>query len=58
MGEKKKRRWGDRRDGRWVRETPGLQSVMPVFLNRLSITFFLLKIKSVRNTKLRTPENA
>ena len=24
----KKRRWGDRRDGRWVREAPGLQTVM------------------------------
>lgn len=28
MSEKKKRKWGDRRDGRWVRETPGLQTVM------------------------------
>ena len=28
MSEKKKRRWGDRRDGRWVREAPGLQTVM------------------------------
>lgn len=26
--EKRKRRWGDRRDARWVRETPGLQTVM------------------------------
>lgn len=26
--EKYKRRWGDRRDARWVRETPGLQTVM------------------------------
>ena len=25
---KKKRRWGDRRDGRWVKESPGLQTVM------------------------------
>lgn len=23
-----KRKWGDRRDGRWVRDTPGLQTVM------------------------------
>jgi hypothetical protein len=28
MSEKKKKRWGDRRDARWVRETPGLQTVM------------------------------
>ena len=28
MSEKKKKRWGDRRDGRWVREAPGLQTVM------------------------------
>ena len=26
--EKKKRRWGDRRDGRWVKDAPGLQTVM------------------------------
>ena len=26
--EKPKRRFGDRRDGRWVREAPGLQTVM------------------------------
>lgn len=28
MSEKVKRRWGDRKDGRWVKETPGLQTVM------------------------------
>jgi hypothetical protein len=28
MSEKKKKHWGDRRDARWVRETPGLQTVM------------------------------
>ncbi len=28
MPEKKKRQWGDRRDGRWIKDTPGLQSVM------------------------------
>lgn len=28
MNEKTKRRFGDRRDGRWVREVPGLQTVM------------------------------
>ena len=26
--EKKKRRWGDRRDARFVRDVPGLQTVM------------------------------
>ena len=26
--EKKKRRWGDRKDGRWVKDAPGLQTVM------------------------------
>ena len=25
---KRKRRWGDRRDGRWVRDVPGLQTIM------------------------------
>lgn len=28
MSEKKKKRWGDRRDARWVRDVPGLQSIM------------------------------
>lgn len=28
MEKQVKRRWGDRRDARWVRETPGLQTVM------------------------------
>ena len=26
--EKPKRRWGDRKDGRWVKDVPGLQSIM------------------------------
>lgn len=26
--EKQKKRWGDRKDGRWVRDVPGLQTVM------------------------------
>ncbi len=26
--EKRKRKWGDRKDGRWVRDVPGLQAVM------------------------------
>ena len=28
MAEDRKRRWGDRRDGRWVREITGLQAIM------------------------------
>lgn len=28
MNTEKKRRWGDRKDGRWVKDIPGLQSVM------------------------------
>lgn len=28
MSEKRKRKWGDRKDARWVRETTGLQTVM------------------------------
>lgn len=28
MKNKRKRRWGDRRDGRYVREVPGLQAIM------------------------------
>lgn len=28
MSEKRKRKWGDRKDARWVRDTPGLQTVM------------------------------
>lgn len=28
MSDKRKRKWGDRKDARWVRDTPGLQSIM------------------------------
>lgn len=28
MSEKRKRKWGDRKDARWVRDIPGLQAVM------------------------------
>ena len=28
MAETRKRRWGDRRDGRWVRDVPALQTIM------------------------------
>ena len=27
MGEQK-RKWGDRKDGRWVKDVPGLQTIM------------------------------
>lgn len=29
MAEKREKHWGDRWDGRWVRELPGLQAIMP-----------------------------
>lgn len=29
MAEKRKKRWGDRWDGRWVREVTGMQAVLP-----------------------------
>lgn len=28
MSEKRKRKWGDRKDARWVRDIPGLQAIM------------------------------
>lgn len=28
MSEKRKRKWGDRKDARWIRDTPGLQTIM------------------------------
>lgn len=40
--EAQKRRWGDRRDGRWVRDVPGLQSVMAHLMpNRTDCEVFL-----------------
>ena len=42
MSEKKKRRWGDRRDGRWVRDVPGLQTVMAHLMpNRTDCEVFM-----------------
>ncbi len=29
MGEKREKHWGDRWDGRWVKDVPGLQAIMP-----------------------------
>ncbi|MBQ9661859.1 MAG: hypothetical protein IJV40_01765 [Oscillospiraceae bacterium] len=43
MAEQKyKRRWGDRRDGRWVRDVPGLQTIMGHILpNRTDCECFM-----------------
>ena len=42
MGEELKRRWGDRRDGRWVRDVPGLQTIMGHILpNRTDCEVFM-----------------
>ena len=42
MSEKRKRQWGDRRDGRWVRDVPGLQTVMAHLMpNRTDCEVFL-----------------
>jgi len=42
MSEKRKRKWGDRRDGRRVKETRGLQGIMPHLLpNRTDSEVFL-----------------
>ena len=40
--QKRKRRWGDRRDGRWVRDVPGLQTIMGHILpNRTDCECFM-----------------
>lgn len=42
MGEKRKRKWGDRRDGRRIKETKGLQGIMPhLFPKRTDSEVFL-----------------
>ena len=42
MGETKKRKWGDRRDGRWVQDVPGLQTVMAHLMpNRTDCEVFM-----------------
>ena len=66
MSEKKKRKWGDRRDGRWVK-APGLQTVMAylmpkrtdceVYLNdKLDATELLkyLEQKNARHPEYKT----
>ena len=41
-GAKKKKRWGDRSDGRWVRDVPGLQTVMThLYYNRTDNEVYL-----------------
>lgn len=40
--KKEKRKWGDRRDGRWIRNTPGLQTVMASLMpNRTDCEVYL-----------------
>ncbi|MCR5138364.1 MAG: 2-oxo acid dehydrogenase subunit E2 [Oscillospiraceae bacterium] len=40
--EKRKKHWGDRRDGRWVRDVPGLQTIMAHILpNRTDCEVFM-----------------
>ncbi len=40
--EKRKRKWGDHRDARWVRDIPGLQTIMPhLWPNRADCEVYL-----------------
>ena len=42
MSKKVKRHFGDRKDARWVREAPGLQTIMTnLFINRTDCEVFL-----------------
>lgn len=42
MSEKRKRKWGDRKDARWVRDVPGLQSIMAhLMYNRTDCEVYL-----------------
>ena len=34
MEKQYKKRWGDRRDARWVREVDGLHAIMPHLMNK------------------------
>lgn len=62
MSEQKKRRFGDRRDGRWVRQTPGLQAIMvhlmpnrtdcEVYLNDTIDATELVKYLEKRNVEI------
>ena len=46
MDKSIKRRWGDRRDGRWVRDVPGLTTIMMHIKMTVIIRtiFFMLQI--------------
>ncbi len=67
MSEKPKRRWGDRRDARWVRDVPGLQTIMghilpnrtdcEVYMNdKLDVTELLkyLEMKNAAHPEYKT----
>lgn len=58
--EKRKRRWGDHRDGRWVREIPGLQTVMGHLMpNRTDAEVYLSdKIDATELMKYLEEKNA
>ncbi len=67
MSEKRKQRWGDRRDARWVRDVPGLQTIMghilpnrtdcEVYMNdKLDVTELLkyLEMKNAAHPEYKT----
>lgn len=60
MDKKYKRRWGDRRDGRWVRDVPGLQTIMAhLFPNRTDCEVYLNdKIDATELLKYLEKKNA
>ena len=60
MAEKNKRRRGDRRDGRWVRDVPGLQLVMAnIMPNRTDCEVFIQdKIDATELVKYLNEKNA
>lgn len=60
MDKKYKRHWGDRRDGRWVRDVPGLQTIMAhLFPNRTDCEVYLNdKIDATELLKYLEKKNA
>lgn len=60
MEKTTKRRWGDRKDGRWVKETPGLQTVMAHLMpNRTDCEVYLNdKIDATELIKYLEKKNA
>lgn len=47
-----KKKWGDRRDGRWVRETPGMQTVMAhLYPNRTDCEAYLRETLDITELK-------